>query len=90
VKTFLILVGGAITAAGLYLLYLGITLTEANVSTGIFSWRCWEAIFWLKRPPILEAGLADNGKAFLELLVGLVLGLVGWRIMSAGNRMDND
>jgi hypothetical protein len=88
VKTFLILVGGGITAAGLYLLYLGFRLTEANLATGIFSWRCWEAIFWLKRPPVLESGLADNGKAFLELLVGLVLALVGWRFMSAGNRMD--
>ena len=89
-KTFIILVGAIIAGAGLYLLYLGISLTEANVTTGIFSWRCWEAIFWLKRPPVLESGLADNGKAFLELLVGLVLALVGWRFLSAGNRMDND
>jgi len=90
VKNFLIIVGAAIIGAGLYLLYLGIRLTEANVSTGIFSWRCWEAIFWLKRPPVLEAGLADNGKAFLELLVGLILALVGWRFLSAGNRMDTN
>jgi hypothetical protein len=89
VKTFIILVGGAIAAAGLYLLYLGLRLTEANVETGTFSWRCWEAIFWLKRPPVLESGLADNGKAFLELFVGLVLALVGWRFLSAGNRMEN-
>lgn len=88
-KTFIIIVGGVISAAAIYLLYLGLRLTEANVATGTFSWRCWEAIFWLKRPPVLEAGLADNGKAFLELLVGLVLGLVGWRFLSAGNRMEN-
>ena len=88
-KTFIILVGAIITGAGLYLLYLGIRLTESNVDTGTFSWRCWEAIFWLKRPPVLEAGLADNGRAFLELLVGLVLALVGWRFLSAGNRMEN-
>ncbi len=89
-KTFLILVGGAISAAALYLLYLGIRLTEANLSTGTFNLRVWEAIFWLKYPPRLEHGLGDNGKALLELLVGVILGLVGWRLMSAGNRMDND
>ncbi len=88
-KTFLILVGAIITGAGLYLLYLGIRLTEANVATGTFSWRCWEAIYWLKAPPAVESGLADNGKALLELLAGLVLALVGWRFLSAGNRMEN-
>jgi threonine/homoserine/homoserine lactone efflux protein len=87
VKTFLIIVGGAICAAGLYLLYLGIRLTEANLDTGTFSLRVWEALFWLKHPPQLEHGLGDNGRALLELLGGIVLALVGWRILSAGDRL---
>ncbi len=88
-KTFIILVGAIITGVGLYLLYLCFRLTEANLATGTFSWRCWEAIYWLKQPPALESGLADNGKALLELLAGLTLAAVGWRFLSAGNRMEN-
>jgi len=87
VKTFLIILGGAICAAAIYLLYVGILLVEANVDTSTFSLRVWEARFWLKYPPQLGHGLADNGRALLEILGGVATGLVGWRILSAGNRM---
>ena len=89
-KTFFILLGGTLCAAGIYLLYQGIRLTEANMATGVFSVRVWEAVFWLKRPPLIELGLSDNALALLELLGGSVLSLVGYRFLRAGDRMAAD
>jgi len=78
VRTLWIIVGVAICAGALYLLYSGAVLLDANVRTGTFNLRFWEAYFWLKHPPALDAGLADNGLAWLELLGGAVAAIVGW------------
>jgi hypothetical protein len=78
VRTVWYLLGLAICAAGVWLLYRGAVLTDANVETGTFHLRFWEAYFWLKQPPHLEHGLADNGRAWLYLLGGAITGVFGW------------
>jgi ABC-type Na+ efflux pump permease subunit len=78
VRALWIIAGVAICAAGLWLLYSGASLMEANLRTGSFNLRFWEAYFWLKQPPVLEHGLADNGRSWLYLLGGALTGALGW------------
>jgi hypothetical protein len=81
VRSILWLFGLAGLGGGLYLVYDGARLTHANLGSGAFSLRAWEAVFWLRRPPQLEHGLTDNARAWLLILGGGMLCLLGWRLL---------
>jgi hypothetical protein len=78
------MVGGAICALALYLMYSGAVLIDANLTSGSFNLRFWDAWFWLKHPPSLEHGLADNGKSWLEILSGAIIAAIGWGTIRMG------
>jgi hypothetical protein len=89
VRTVLYVTAVALCTGALYLVYRGARLVDANVSTGAFSGRFWEAIFWLKYPPHVEHGLADNGRSWVLLVGGALLGLVGWKLLRIVGRMGD-